>query len=166
MTDDDLEDGKLDENTVRVDLSEVERARFTLPDDPDDDQKFKFVPAEVETTIVSGSKPDSRPAVSLPPGMKAQLTVIRGTDKDTVHSLSRPVNTMGRSQGCSILLGDPAASGTHAMVFFSRSREWRVQDLDSTNGTLLNGSRVKEFALRSGDKILIGETLLLFEVSR
>jgi|GEM_PF-3298043 len=163
MTDDKEDDG-LDDNTVRVDISTIERARFALKESPNDDSAF--IPADIETTMVSGSKPDSRPSVSLPPGMKAQLTVIRGSEKGTVHSLDRPVNTMGRSQGCGILLGDPAASGTHAMVFFSRSREWRVQDLDSTNGTLLNGSRVKEFALRSGDKILIGETLLLFEVSR
>ena len=55
----------------------------------------------------------------------------------------RAVSAIGRDAGNEIVLNDEAASARHAIVSFADG-EWWVEDAGSTNGTLLNGSRVWE----------------------
>src|SRR4051794_33197455 len=69
---------------------------------------------------------------------------------------------LGRSSGCEIVLDDANASRRHAEVR-RRGDALTVVDLDSTNGTAVNGRRVREQALSPGDKITIGTTTLVFE---
>jgi len=59
---------------------------------------------------------------------------------------------IGRASACDICLGDETVSRHHARLFF-RDGEWIVQDLNSTNGTLLNGRPVGRAQLRPGDLI-------------
>jgi len=40
------------------------------------------------------------------------------------------------------------------------------RDLGSSNGTLLNGSRVTEYVLRDGDKLMLGETTFVFRIEQ
>jgi pSer/pThr/pTyr-binding forkhead associated (FHA) protein len=71
---------------------------------------------------------------------------------------------IGRGPGCAVVLPDDYASARHARVFERRGRVW-VEDLGSTNGTVLNGRRVTRPAmLRSGDRLQIGRTMLAFRV--
>jgi hypothetical protein len=69
---------------------------------------------------------------------------------------------LGRSSGCDIVLDDANASRRHAEVR-RRGDAATIVDLDSTNGTAVNGRRVREQALSPGDKITIGTTTLVFE---
>lgn len=105
-----------------------------------------------------------KPVESLPGDIRGCLQVINGPEKGRVIYLENPYNTIGRSKSNIAILSGTEVSGTHALIFFSESMEWRVEDLGSTNGTLLNGSKVKEYALRSGDKILIGTHLMVFTI--
>ena len=67
---------------------------------------------------------------------------------------------IGRSPGADIVLGDDFVSGRHARVAPSGGSAV-VEDMGSTNGTLLNGSRLtKPTTLREGDAIDIGEVRL------
>src|SRR5581483_2655268 len=68
---------------------------------------------------------------------------------------------IGRGPGSDARLHDPKASRKHASIFFTGS-EFRVRDESSANGTLLNGSRVVEYAIRDGDELLIGDAVLRF----
>jgi hypothetical protein len=73
--------------------------------------------------------------------------------------------SLGRSADADIRLDDRYASGFHARVF-NRSGMYVVEDLNSTNGTLLNSRELHgEAELSPGDVIRIGDTELRFEVS-
>ena len=73
--------------------------------------------------------------------------------------------SLGRSADADIRLDDRYASGVHARVF-SRSGAYFVEDMNSTNGTLLNSRDLHgEAELTPGDVIRIGDTEFRFEVS-
>lgn len=58
---------------------------------------------------------------------------------------------------------DPRLSGVHC-AFECDARGCRVRDLDSSNGTFLNGARIKEATLANGDEIRAGNTILVFRI--
>lgn len=66
---------------------------------------------------------------------------------------------VGRSDGCDVVLTDPTVSRCHARLLF-RDGSWIVNDLGSTNGTLLNGVQVGRSELRPGDDLLLGDERL------
>ncbi len=71
---------------------------------------------------------------------------------------------VGRLPECGVVLSDPNVSRRHAEL--RRAGESvLVTDLGSTNGTRVNGSRVREQYLSSGDEISVGSTTLVFEMS-
>ncbi len=75
----------------------------------------------------------------------------------------RPVTAIGRSSDNHVMIDDPFASANHAIVVW-REERWWIEDLDSHNGTYVNGEPVaKPRQLVSGDRIGIGETILRFE---
>lgn len=68
--------------------------------------------------------------------------------------------TVGRAPGCAIVLSGDYVSAHHARLFEREGRVW-VEDLGSTNGTLLNGRRVRRpVAMRAGDRLKIGDVVL------
>jgi FhaA, N-terminal domain/FHA domain len=69
---------------------------------------------------------------------------------------------IGRSKDCDIQLGDPNSSRRHAELRQEGAAYWLI-DLDSTNGSQVNGHRTARAKLESGDVITIGSTDLLFE---
>ncbi len=75
----------------------------------------------------------------------------------------RPVTAIGRGSDNHLIVDDPFASANHAIVAWREDRWW-LEDLNSHNGTYLNGVRIdKPHPLTSGDRIAIGETILRFE---
>ena len=98
------------------------------------------------------------------PGADAWLVAERGggleTDErfDLIGGLS-----IGRSKDADVQIEDRYASGVHARVF-SRDGRFFVEDMSSTNGTLLNGATLKgEAELIDGDTVQIGDTEFRFE---
>jgi DNA-binding SARP family transcriptional activator len=70
---------------------------------------------------------------------------------------------LGRQSSCDLVVEDDQASRTHARVERDDDGGCRLVDLDSTNGTYLNGTRVDgAVALDDGDRIEIGHVLVLF----
>lgn len=90
----------------------------------------------------------------------ATLTV---GDHDVV--LQGPRVTIGRLRDCDICLADVNVSRQHAALTFADDA-WTVEDLDSTNGTFVNGERVGVRILRDGDVLEIGATRLVFHAAR
>lgn len=66
---------------------------------------------------------------------------------------------VGRHHGCDVILDHPTVSRRHARLVF-RDGSWLIQDLESTNGILVNGAPVRRCALRPGDSLVLGEALL------
>jgi len=76
----------------------------------------------------------------------------------------QPVTSLGRSPSNTILLPDTYASGQHALMTW-REGQWWLEDLDSRNGTLLNGARIDSpTVVSAGDVIGVGRTRLRLEV--
>lgn len=73
----------------------------------------------------------------------------------------RPV-VIGRLSECEIPVSDPQVSRRHAEVCRDQNG-FRVVDLDSTNGTFVNGARVRESRLFDGDELRVGSTAMRFE---
>jgi len=71
--------------------------------------------------------------------------------------------TIGRGAECGFVVDDAAASRRHVEIA-RRSNGFVWRDLDSTNGTLFNGTSMLEGRLNGGDRLQIGETVLRFEV--
>jgi hypothetical protein len=66
--------------------------------------------------------------------------------------------TMGRADGSDIPVDDPFASSVHARIF-PRGQFMYIEDMGSTNGTYLNGRRLRAAErLKVGDTVRIGET--------
>lgn len=89
------------------------------------------------------------------------LFVIRGNDQGTRFELEGSVITIGRDSSNTVQLHDSGVSRHHAEIRRVENR-FRLVDLNSSNGTLVNGKRIQEHWLNSGDQIQMGRTLMLF----
>lgn len=70
---------------------------------------------------------------------------------------------LGRSRSCQLVLPDPSVSRSHVLVLVE-GEGVRVKDLDSSNGTYVNGQLIQEeTALEIGDRLSVGETELTLE---
>lgn len=100
---------------------------------------------------------------------KVQLifTVIKGTESDfgKIFSIGRKKIRIGRAKDNHISLNDPRISNSHCQIRVIKDTEIEqiiVTDLDSTNGTYVNGELVEERTLKSGDKIGMGSSIIRF----
>ena len=96
--------------------------------------------------------------------MPAKLIVVRGREPDRVFELNEEqVTELGRSVKCDVRLPDSQASRKHCRVRFTDG-EWTLTDLNSSNGSFVNRERVTETALRPGDLVKVGTTVLKFGI--
>ena len=89
------------------------------------------------------------------------LFVIRGNDQGTRFELAEPILRLGRDASNLIQIHDTEVSRHHAELRRSDD-DFILADLDSSNGTFVNGQRVRSHRLASGDQIQIGATLMLY----
>src|ERR1700761_2652275 len=69
---------------------------------------------------------------------------------------------VGRHDACDVMVGHPSVSRRHARLSF-RDGRWVLRDLDSTNGTRVNGKRVVRCRLEPGDRLSLGSADLLVD---
>lgn len=87
--------------------------------------------------------------------------IIEGVDKGrTFRNVQTPV-TIGREEGNVVRLNDERVSRFHAKVQFDKG-EIVITDLESTNGTRVNGNPIQIRRLRPGDRVELGRSMLLF----
>ena len=93
------------------------------------------------------------------------LQVLDGADRGRVFShLPTPV-TIGREEGNTVQLNDERVSRYHLKIQEDQDKVV-LTDLESTNGTKVNGNVVQIRRLRHGDRVAVGRSLLLFEIGR
>jgi DNA segregation ATPase FtsK/SpoIIIE, S-DNA-T family len=92
----------------------------------------------------------------------AVLSVVGGPDAGKHVELRRGVNTIGRDRTCDVVLTDRMVSKHHAKVIVGETVE--IVDDNSSNGILLGGDQVQRVELRSGDTVLVGDTLLTVQL--
>src|SRR5262245_54487522 len=97
-----------------------------------------------------------RPKVPVGPGSKLRLTVLSGSRKGAVLDLGGAGVRIGRTAGNSVALAeDRVVSAQHAKLIRLED-EYVLIDLDSRNGTYLNGSRVERTPVANGDVVSLG----------
>jgi signal transduction histidine kinase len=91
----------------------------------------------------------------------ASFFVIKGRDRGRRFELEQDTVAIGRDSVNSIHLHDTEASRRHAEVRRDGSG-FTLTDLDSSNGTFVNGRRVKQHDLASGDQVRMGTSVMLY----
>ena len=89
------------------------------------------------------------------------LRVLDGADRGRVFQNLPPPITIGREEGNTIQLNDERVSRYHIKIQEDHSR-LVITDLESTNGTKVNGEDVQLRILRYGDIISVGRSVILF----
>src|SRR6266567_4586877 len=108
-------------------------------------------------------------------GMRTQserrpaLIFLRGELMAVPIPLERDEVVLGRAVEADVRVNDHRASRLHARISAERNSQtgtvhYKITDLGSTNGTLLNGQLVTESILNDGDKVVIGDHLFRFEM--
>ena len=93
--------------------------------------------------------------------MRPRLLALSGPLKDSTIPLAEGEVTIGRDASNGIAVIDPSVSRKHC-AFLGRDGKFQVRDLDSRNGTLVNGLVVQEQWLQHGDEIAAGDSSFLF----
>ncbi len=87
-----------------------------------------------------------------------------GKDTGKEYVVAVGENGIGRSIDNEVILTDISVSRKHLKVLRNEHGELRLRDLGSGNGTLLNGTRVHDAPLKDGDRIELGETVLVVRI--
>ena len=131
--------------------------RLGMPDNSDDTSLSQA--EEVDT--FSGQyqrRGERRPA----------LVFLRGELLAVPIPLEREAVTLGRALEADIRINDSRASRLHARITTETNAagetRFRLADLGSTNGTILNGARIENAFLHDGDKFEVGDQLIRFEM--
>ena len=88
-------------------------------------------------------------------------TVDDATAEQTFRILAGGVRTLGRATGADFILDAPLVSRVHCRLTALPDGTLEVQDLESTNGTFINGARVEAGRLSPGDRLGIGRVELV-----
>ncbi len=104
------------------------------------------------TMVYKPKQPDTQAVSAQELGLEAEIVTLSWNGKQ--HEIEKRRVVIGRSKDADIQVEDPNVSRRHAAYW--------VVDLDSTNGTEINGRRLKRAKLRAGDTITVGSTELVF----
>ena len=91
-----------------------------------------------------------------------KLVIAAGPQAGTRIELTNDVTTVGRHEASDLLLDDVSVSRHHGVFTRTASGRITLRDLNSLNGTYVNGKRVEETPLRSADEVQIGKFKLVF----
>jgi len=94
--------------------------------------------------------------------LRPRLLVIAGPSKDQTIPLPDGEATVGRDPTNVVAVIDPSVSRKHCLLRREDGGRFLIKDLESRNGTLVNGETVKERWLRHGDEIATGDSVFLY----
>jgi diguanylate cyclase (GGDEF)-like protein len=119
-----------------------------------------FFDEEYEEEVTSVSSPPTLSGRNLPKANpvrdRATLTLVSGPSAGSFHSLVVDVNLIGRGKECTVRIDDLGISRTHARIVRTGPGDYTIEDLDSRNGTFVNGDRIVKQALSEGDRVGAG----------
>jgi len=131
---------------VRTVLAELKPGRIPVP-----------AAAVAEAAPVAAMAPSRREKS----GRRWELVIVEPSSRSGESFPLGEELSVGRGAGCAVVLADDTfVSTVHARIFM-RGNDPYVEDLGSTNGTLLNGETVVEpIRLRPGDRVQFGQTVM------
>jgi len=111
------------------------------------------------TMVYKPKQPDTQAVSAAELGLEREVATLSWDGRR--HEIEKRRVVIGRSKDADIQVEDPNVSRRHAEVRQEGAAHW-VIDLGSTNGTEVNGRRLKRAKLRPGDTITVGSTELVF----
>lgn len=160
--DEDSEDDEDDGDTAEDDEESVNDEDVSDADDADDTPETDAEPelsAEEENADDSESPEETETAQPEPIEEKIypKLTLVDTKTHDFKILPLTGKTTIGRRRSNDLVLSDNTVSGQHCIIL-TEGDDIYIQDLDSTNGTFLNGKRIHEkTVLQRGDKLMLGK---------
>jgi hypothetical protein len=125
------------------------------------DQEPEPAPETGETRVYRAAPAETEAASAEDLGVEPEPEPATVTVNGRAYDLKKPSVVIGRSKDCDIRVSDPNISRQHAEIRQEGSTYWIV-DLDSTNGTSVNGRALKRAKLDDQDRITLGSTELVF----
>jgi hypothetical protein len=125
------------------------------------DQEPEPAPETGETRVYRAAPVETEAASAEDLGVEPEPEPATVTVNGRAYDLKKPSVVIGRSKDCDIRVSDPNISRQHAEIRQEGSTYWIV-DLDSTNGTSVNGRALKRAKLDDEDRITLGSTELVF----
>ncbi len=94
---------------------------------------------------------------------RGMLVICTGGFEGMEYLLSEEETLVGRNPTTSITLLDESISREHALILYDEEADlFSIEDLASTNGTKVNGKKIRSAELSPGDEIQIGHTCFRF----
>ena len=116
------------------------------------------MPSDMKTTQRASAYLVKR---SVESAREASLVIILGEPFGKAFAVSTDPITIGRSSSCDIQFGQDSISRMHCKVWLANEK-YHIEDMGSTNRTLVNGREISKHILSDGDRITVGETVLKF----
>jgi pSer/pThr/pTyr-binding forkhead associated (FHA) protein len=113
-------------------------------------------------TARSNDRPERDEARVVPPG--GSLLIKSGFFEGLEVPLDREWVVIGRGRSADVVIAEPTISRAHAAVGFDKDEGFFVQDLGSTNGTLVNGAKAQRQRLKGGDELRMGRLRIQVEL--
>ncbi len=134
------------------------RSDIDLDDSLEEETQVTTRLSERETHIIT-----SHDASGKDKELRAQLVILTGVDSGMIYGLKEE-NIIGRDFKSDLKVQDTSVSRKHARILRAPNRRYFIEDLNSRNGTWVNGLPVtRQLPLQVGDKIRVGiKTVLLF----
>lgn len=117
-------------------------------------------PAAADSALTVAFSESVQPVVA-EPSTQPTLEVVAGEANQKVISLGKKKLKIGRSGSNDLVVADRKTSREHAVVYFDAGH-YIIEDLNSTNGVYINDKLIHKIILKSGDRITLGDTALLF----
>jgi len=150
-------------NVVDANLNNLASEIRTALDDDAQEPKFVRTVHRVGYAFCGTAVEAGGPAAGAPADRHPRVWLVW---KDRTIALDRPTMTLGRDPDCAIWIDVPGVSRRHASIRVEATgapTRAILEDLGSTNGTFVNGQRVRQpMTLADGQSILIGEATLTF----
>lgn len=150
-------DAPSEPETGPIPVATLEEPVFSIP------SASQVVIGEAPQEIFLESDHSDRTRAFEAPMAVAELIFSPGSANSERYEILDEEISLGRAPNCHVVLEDAKSSRKHALIK-RRGQGYVLQDLGSANGTMINGARVSEAPLSSGDQIQIGNTTFQFRV--
>lgn len=144
------------DDSIDVDWGDEEESEEPASDEPDW--------RESTTIFKEGSKPNLAGQGLQGRNSEYFLEIIEGPDLGQSFSLQAGEVVIGRHGQCDLVLHDLEVSRRHLKIS-PEENGWRLDDLGSTNGSFVNGQRIIRQTATPGDRIQIGQSVLVIHRS-
>ena len=144
-----------------LDVGEFGIATRMVQPEPGEAEEALPAAAPPGATMVYRPKASPPTQAATPEELGVEREVVTLTVDGTQHPIDKQRVVIGRSKDCDIRLNDPNASRRHAELRQEGTAYWLI-DLESTNGSSVNGRPQQRARLQHDDRITIGSTELVF----